>query len=496
MIPLPKFSFMQTIILICLISYSLLLFLVMWLTSRKANNETYFIGNRRSPWFVVAYGMIGASLSGVTFLSVPGDVYKTQFTYFGIVIGYVVGYIVIAKILLPLYYRLNLTSIYTYLEQRFGNASYKTGSFFFILSRLLGSALRMYIVIYVLQEFVFSHWHIPIAVTASFFVLIILFYTFKGGLKTVVWTDTLQTTFLLAALIFTIIFIPKEINLSFGQLFSEMKTSGYADVFNTNWREHNFFLKQIISGAFITITMTGLDQDMMQKNLSCKNLKESQRNMFTFSGILVLVNALFLLMGGMLIMYSMHNGIDLTAIKTDRIFSTVAFDYLPPIAAIVFVIGLISAGYSSADGTLTALTTVLCVDFIGLEKMNKPEKKKIKIRRSMHILMGLLFLLIILIFSRFHNDALIRILFRVASYTYGPLLGLYTFGLFTKRTLKADRIVPLFACLSPLICLPLDMFSKQLLWGYEFGFELLLLNGLIMFLLLWAGSKRSVVTKK
>ena len=481
---------MHIVIFICLILYSLLLFVIMGFTSRKANNETYYIGNRRSPWFVVAYGMIGASLSGVTFLSVPGDVYNTQFTYFGIVIGYIVGYIVIAKVLLPLYYRLNLTSIYSYLGQRFGNSSYKTGSFFFILSRLLGSALRMYLVIYILQEFVFRHWNIPIAATASFFVLIILLYTFKGGIKTIVWTDTLQTTFFLAALIFMMVFVLKDMNMSLGQIVNEMQVREYTKVFNLDWREHNFFLKQILSGAFITITMTGLDQDMMQKNLTCKNLKEAQRNMFTFSGILVFVNALFLLMGGMLIIYSIHNGIDIAAMKTDRIFSTVAFDYLPPIGGIIFVIGLISAGYSSADGTLTALTTVLCVDFIGLEKMNKSEKEKIKIRTGIHILMGLLFLLVILVFSRYHNDALIRILFQVASFTYGPLLGLYAFGLFTKRTLKADRFVPLFACLSPLICLFLHKFSEQLFGGYVFGFELLLVNGLIMFCFLWGGSRK------
>jgi Na+/proline symporter len=484
---------MQMIIFISLLVYTIMLFLIMWLTSRRANNDTYFVGNRRSPWIVVAYGMIGASLSGVTLLSVPGDVYTTQFTYYGIVIGYVIGYLVIAKILLPLYYKLNLTSIYTYLEQRFGVASYKTGSFFFILSRLLGSALRMYLMIYVLQEFVFRHWHIPIGVTASMFVVIILLYTFRGGIKTIVWTDTLQTTFLLAALVFTIIFIPKEMNLSFGQIFNEMQAGGYSKVFNLDWREHNFFLKQILSGAFITITMTGLDQDMMQKNLSCKNLQDAQRNMYTFSGILVITNALFLLLGGTLIIYALHNGIDLAGMNTDRLFPMIAFEYLPPVAGIIFVMGLIAAGYSSADGTLTALTTVLCVDFIGLNKMNKPEKEKIKIRRGIHLLIGLLFLLIILIFSRYHNDALIRIIFQVASYTYGPLLGLFTFGLFTKRIVTADRLVPVFAILSPLICLLLNKYSKQLLGGYEFGFELLLVNGLLMFIFLWIMSKKRVL---
>ncbi|MDR0604920.1 MAG: sodium:solute symporter [Bacteroidales bacterium] len=481
---------MQIVIFICFVLYTIMLFSIMWKTSRKANNETYFVGNRRSPWFVVAYGMIGASLSGVTLLSVTGDVYTTQFTYYGIVIGYVIGYVVIANILLPLYYKLNLTSIYTYLEQRFGIASYKTGSFFFILSRLLGSALRMYLVIYVLQDFVFRHWHIPIAVTAFLFVAIILLYTFRGGIKTIVWTDTLQTTFLLVALIFTIIFIPKEMNFSFTQLFSEMHTGGYSKIFHLDWREHNFFLKQILSGAFITITMTGLDQDMMQKNLSCKNLKDAQRNMYTFSGILVVVNALFLLLGGTLIVYALNNGIDLTAMKTDRIFPTIAFEYLPPIAGIVFVLGLIAAGYSSADGTITALTTALCVDFIGLHKLNKTEKEKITIRRYIHLLIGTLFLAVILIFSRYHDDALIRIIFQVAGYTYGPLLGLFTFGLFTKRVVNADFLVPLLACLSPVICFFLNRYSKELFRNYEFGFELLLVNGMLMFIFLWFISKK------
>lgn len=483
---------MQLTIFISFVLYTLMLFFIMWLTSQKADNETYFRGNRRSPWLVVAYGMIGASLSGVTLLSVPGDVYNTQFTYFGIVIGYVIGYAVIALILLPLYYKLNLTSIYTYLEQRFGPASYKTGAFFFVLSRLLGSAIRLYLMIYVLQEFVFQYWGIPIWVTACIFVTIILLYTFRGGIRTVVWTDLLQTTFLLGALIFTIIFIPKEMNLSFANIFHEMQLDGLTKVFNVNWRDHNFFVKQILSGAFITITMTGLDQDMMQKNLTCKNLKDAQKNMFTFSGILVFVNALFLLLGGMLIIFAYRNGIDIAGMKTDRLFPTIAFDYMPPIVGIVFVLGLIAAGYSSADGTLTSLTTVICVDFLGLKKSNKSEKEQIGIRRKIHILMGLLFLVVILIFSRYHNDALIRIIFQIASYTYGPLLGLYTFGLFTKREIpaKKERLVPIVAFLSPFICLLLNRYSKQLFQGYEFGFELLLLNGLIMMFFLWIISER------
>ncbi|MDR1878851.1 MAG: sodium:solute symporter, partial [Bacteroidales bacterium] len=486
-----KFDIMQIILFSCFLLYTVVLFLVMILTSRKADNETYFLGNRRSPWFVVAYGMIGASLSGVTLLSVPGDVYVTHFTYFGIVIGYVLGYVVIACVLLPLYYKLNLISIYTYLEQRFGIASYKTGAFFFILSRLSGSALRMYLMIYVLQEFVFRHWHIPIGLTALLFTVVILLYTFRGGVKTIVWTDTLQTTLMLISLIFVILLIPKELNLSLGEVWQEVRLKGYAEVFNLNWRESEFFIKQIISGAFITITMTGLDQDMMQKNLSCKNLKEAQRNMFTFSGILVFVNALFLLLGGMLMIYAMRNGIEIADMKTDRIFPAIVFDYLPPVVSIVFILGLIAAGYSSADGTLTSLTTVVCMDFLGLQKSKKTAKEQVRIRRGIHLLIGLLFYLIIFFFSRYHDDALIRIIFQVAVYTYGPLLGLFAFGLFTKRRLIFDAYVPVFACLSPIICLFLNSYSRQLFFGYAFGFELLLVNGLIMFVFLWIISKKT-----
>lgn len=482
---------MQYIIFACFAIYTLMLFVLMWITSRKANNESFYVGNRQSPWFVVAYGMIGASLSGVTFLSVPGDVYNTQFTYFGIVIGYIIGYIVIAKILLPLYYKLNLTSIYTYLEQRFGFYSYKTGSFFFILSRLLGSSLRMYLMIYILQEFVFSHWNIPISVTASVFILIILLYTFRGGIKTIVWTDLLQTTFLIAALIITVVLIYKELNLNVKELFHAIDSAGYTKIFNPEWREHNFFIKQILSGAFITITMTGLDQDMMQKNLSCKTLKDAQRNMYSFSGILIFVNALFLILGAMLCVYAVQKGIDISSMKTDRIFPTIAINYLPAFASIVFILGLISAGYSSADGTLTALTTVICYDFLGIEKMKKSTKQKTSIRHAVHIGVSVLFLIIILIFSRFHNDALIRIVFNVAAYTYGPLLGLYVFGMFTKRKLTNDKIVPFIAIASPIICFILNKYSEVLFFGYNFGFELLLVNGLITFLGLWIISEKN-----
>ncbi len=477
--------------LVCLLVYTILLFTVMYVTSHRADNESFFIGNRRSPWFVVAYGMIGASLSGVTLLSVPGDVYNTQFTYYGIVIGYLMGYAVIALVLLPLYYKLNLTSIYAYLGQRFGNYSYKTGSFFFILSRLFGSALRMYLVIYVLQEFVFSCFGIPIWATASLFIIIILLYTYRGGIKTIVWTDTLQTTFMLAALVLIMVYIRRSMHTDVAGMWQMMRQDGYTTMFNTRWQDHNFFLKQIVSGAFITITMTGLDQDMMQKNLSCKTLKDAQRNMFVFSAILLVANMLFLILGGMLCVYASQQGLDLSLMKTDRIFPTVAFDYLPPIAGIVFILGLIAAGYSSADGTLTSLTTVVCVDFLNIKGRNKTEREQVTIRRIIHLIVSGLFLAIIIVFANYHNDALIRIVFNVASYTYGPLLGLYAFGLFTRRRLKYDRLVPVIAVLSPIICLVLSKHSEIWFGGYKFGFELLLVNGLLTFFGLLAISKKN-----
>lgn len=473
---------MHTIALICLLVYTLLLFVIVYFTAQKANNETYFIGNRKSPWFVVAYGMIGSSLSGVTLLSVPGDVFKTQFTYYGIVLGYLIGYIIIALVLLPLYYKLNLTSIYSYLGNRFGKYSHKTGSFFFILSRLFGSALRMYLVIFVLQEFVFSYYNIPIWITAISFIIIILLYTFRGGIKTIVWTDTLQTTFLLAALVLTIVFIVNDMGVNLNTIWHNIDTAGYTKMFNTNWQDNKFFVKQIISGIFITITMTGLDQDMMQKNLSCKTLKDAQQNMFVFSIILLIVNALFLFLGGLLCVYATQKGVDISSMLTDKIYPTIAFELLPPIAGIVFIIGLIAAGYSSADGTLTSLTTVVCVDFLKIDSSKKTEQEQIQTRRITHIVISLFFLAIILIFAKFHNKALIDSVFSIASYTYGPLLGLFSFGLFTKRRLKFEYLTPFIAILSPIICWFLSNYSENLFAGYKFGFELLLINGFLTFI--------------
>lgn len=481
---------MNNLIFLLFIVYTALLFLITWLTSRKANNNTYFTGNRKSPWFIVAYGMIGSSLSGVTFMSVPGDVATTQFTYFGVVIGYILGYLTIIYLLLPLYYKLNLTSIYEYLGKRLGKDAHKTGAILFIISRLIGSALRMYLVIYVLQIFVFDSWGIPIWLTSIIMIVVILLYTFKGGLKTVVWTDTLQTTFMITALVITVVFIVRELGITFPQIWDQMNSAGYTRVFETDWRAHNYFWKQIIGGMFITIAMTGLDQDMMQKNLSCKNLKSAQKNMFSFTGILVVVNALFLFLGGLLLLFAREKGIDISGMPTDRIYPEIALHYLPMIAGIVFVIGLISAGFSSADGTFTALTTSVCFDLIGIEKRFHSEKKRIWIRRLVHVGISLIFLAIIIVFSNYHNDALIRIIFNVASYTYGPILGLFAFGMFTKRKINRPFLIPLIAVLIPALCFLLSKFSQTLLNGYKFGFEMLIVNGFLVFLSLLLFSQK------
>ena len=486
---------MELTILLCFAAYTVLLFAVMWLTGRRGakGNEAFFRAGRRSPWYVVAYGMIGASLSGVTFMSVPGGVYSGAWTYMPLVFGYVLGYAVIALLLLPLYYRLNLTSIYTYLEQRFGVRSEKTGALFFILSRLLGSALRMYLVVFVLYEFVFRAWGIPFWVPAVVFIAIILLYTFRGGIKTVVWTDTLQTTFLLAAAAATVVAILNNLDISFGELMRSSAEKGYTRMFDTDPTAPKFWVKQVLAGMFITITMTGLDQDMMQKNLTCKNLRDAQKNVMTSSLLFVVVNILFLSLGAALLAYSAETGFALPvneagAVVPDKIFPSIAFS-LNGFTAVVFVLGMVAAGYSSADGTLTALTTTFCYDFLGFgssKDQNADEAKALKVRRLVHVSFALLYLLVIIAFRPFHRQSLIDTVFDVAGFTYGPLLGLYAFGLFTKRSAR-DRLVPLIAVVSPVVCYLLKVWSPQ--WfGYTFGFEILLVNGLITFGLLWLSS--------
>lgn len=490
---------MESTILIVFVLYSLVILLISNITSRKSNNSTFFTGNKKSPWFVVAYGMIGASLSGVTFMSVPGGVYSGQFTYFGIVLGYIIGYAVIAFLLLPLYYKLNLTSIYSFLEIRFGKASEKTGAFLFIVSRLIGSAIRMYLVVFVLYEFVFKNWGIPFYIPALFFILFILIYTFKGGIKTVVWTDTLQTTFLLLAAIMTVLYILNNLDISFCQLMKISTENGYTKLFETDWTNSKFFVKQILSGAFITIAMTGLDQDMMQKNLTCKTLKDAQKNVLTSSFIFVIVNLLFMCLGASLIYYAQETNFILPTnedgvVINDKIFPSIAFS-INTITSVIFMLGLIAAGYSSADGTLTALTTTFCFDFLHFDNNNElSENQKTKYRKIIHIAFALLYVLIIIIFRPFHNESLIDKIFEIAGYTYGPLLGLFSFGLFIKNRVPNDKFVPYIAISSPIISYLLNRYSKDLFFGYQFGFEILIVNGLLTFISLLLISKK--ITKQ
>jgi Na+/proline symporter len=469
-----------SLILITFLAYTILLFYVTWLTARKSNNRAFFIGNKASPWFVVAYGMIGASLSGVTFMSVPGWVASTQFSYMMLVFGYLVGYFVIATVLLPLYYRLNLTSIYSYLETRFGFWSYKTGSFYFILSRTIGASVRMFLVVNVLQVFVFDAWHVPFALTVFIFIVLILLYTYRGGIKTIIWTDTVQTTFMLLALAFSVFFIVRSLGTSFTAITSDVFKSEYSRMIFSDWTDRRFFLKQFLSGAFIAIVMTGLDQEMMQKNLSCRNLKDAQKNMFSFSAVLVFVNFLFLFLGAILYIYATRTNLQLPQ-RSDDLFPIIAIQHLGPIAGLIFLIGLISAAYPSADGALTSLTTSFSIDFLGINKNKKmTEQRKTRLRYIVHICFAFILLGVIILFRAINDRAVIDKLFTIAGYTYGPLLGLYTFGLFTKSRVK-DRWVPLIALISPVICYILSIFSENLFNGYKFGFELLIVNGMITF---------------
>lgn len=467
-------------IFISFLIYTGMLFFISYLTSRNSDSDTYFLGNRQSPWYVVAYGMIGASLSGVTFISVPGDVGTNQFSYMVIVFGYLVGYTVIANVLLPVYYRLNVTTIYTYLEQRFGFWSYKTGSFFFLLSRLIGASFRMFLVVNVLQIFVFDAWGIPFWAAVIFFMLLMILYTIRGGIKTIVWTDTLQTTFMLVAMGISIYLIQDSLALSFGGMMKTIAESDYSLMFHSEVIEKNHWLKQFFSGAFIAIVMTGLDQDMMQKNLSCKTLKESKKNIYWMSLSLVPVNMLILSVGAALFIYAENNGIAIPE-RSDNLFPIIALQHLNPIAGIVFLIGLISAAYSSADSALTSLTTSFSVDFLNFEKRKDlSEEQKTKLRYKVHFGMATVIVLIIIVFRAVNNDAVISKLFTIAGYTYGPLLGMFAFGLLTKRQIK-DRFMPWVAVISPILAYIISATSTQWLWGYKFGFELLIVNGFITF---------------
>jgi len=497
-----------TLIITVLVAYFLVLILISILTSRNANSDTFFTGDKQSPWYLVAFGMIGASLSGVTFISVPGKVLIESMAYFQIVLGYVVGYIVIAKVLMPLYYKMNLVSIYEYLLDRFGFISYKTGAAFFILSRTLGSAIRLYLATFVLQLFLFEDLGVPYWATALTTVALIWVYTFKGGIKTIVYTDTFQTFFLISAVVLCTVVIANALNVDLFGLFHEIsKTKNLSGdsmtkiFFFDDFKSTIYFPKQFFGGMFLAIAMTGLDQDLMQKNLTCKSLKDAQKNMYSFTTVLVFVNFLFLILGGALYVFANQKGISLPMangkVITDHVFPTLALGDFGTIAGVFFLLGITASSYASADSALAALTTGFCIDFLNFNKREEKQKKKYQL--FVHIGFSLLFLIIILgtqVYIDGHpgND-LIGTILKIASYTYGPLLGLFSFGIFTKRKTK-EIFVPFICIISPIICYYLSFNSAELFSGYLFGNELLILNGIITFTGLWLFSSKNISSEE
>lgn len=503
------------ILLAFVIAYFALLLIVAYFTSKKSDNESFFIGNRNSNWMLVAFGMIGTSLSGVTFVSVPGTVGAVGFQYFQVVIGYFLGYIAVAYILLPLYYRLQLTSIYTYLQERIGMTSYKTGALFFIISRTLGATARLFLVVNILQIFILNNMGVPFWLTTLIILVLILLYTFEGGVKTIVYTDTLQTTFMLLGLIVCIIALLSKMDIGFWDSFKEMGTAGYTKIFNTDINAPSFFLKQILGGAFITIGMTGLDQEMMQKNISVKNLGDSQKNMMTFSTIILFVNLLFLFLGGCLYLFATKNGVD---IKGDDLFPSIAINgYLSAGVSILFIIGLISALFPSADGALTALTSSYCIDILGIKRNEKlDEAQRKKTRLTVHLTFAIIFFLCTMIFKWIDDKSIIDVILKLAGYTYGPLLGLFAFGILTKKSIKDKLVLPI-CIIAPLITLAIDMInnaewfikkltlsesfglqlietSKSIFGDYKIGIELLILNGIITFAMLFLFSSKQKIS--
>ena len=477
-----------THILFLIGGYFILLLLISYFTGKNDSNVDFFKAGKSSPWYLVAFGMVGASLSGVTFISVPGWVADSEFSYMQVVFGYFLGYMVTAYLLLPIYYKQNVTSIYEYLDKRFGFVSYKVGAISFFISRVIGAAFRLFLVAIVLQQFVFDAWNVPFEVTVTLSILLIWIYTFRGGIKTIVWTDTLQTLFMLVSVGLSIYFILGKLDWSFAEFLASDELKQYNKVvFVDDFFEKRHLLKSFLGGMFITICMTGLDQDMMQKNLTCKSLKDSQKNMVTFSVVLVAVTFVFMLLGALLYIYAEKYAIQMPLMdgkpKSDLLFPEIALNSgLGITVAITFMLGLIAAAYSSADSALTSLTTSFCVDFLGIEK--KPEDSQKKIRKLTHVGMSILLILVVILFKYVLNSNVIDGLLTVASYTYGPLLGLFTFGIFTKHRLK-DKYVWVVALLAVLIIVGLGRIPAENLGGYVFGYELLPLNGLLTFVGLW-----------
>lgn len=491
---------MSPILIISFIAlYFLFLLGIAWYTSRKSTAESYFLGNKASPWYIVAFGMIGDSLSGVTYISVPGKVGGAHFSYLQLVLGYFVGYFIISHILLPTYYKLNLTSIYEYLKSRFGRRTQKTGALFFILSRIMGAAGRLYLAAGVIQLFVFDRFetvHVPFWVSVSVILVLMLLYTYKGGIKTLVWTDSFQSFFLVLGVVLSIVAIVNKLDISFGTAISNVVNSEYTQTFFWDWKKSNFFFKEFLGGIFIAVAMTGLDQNMMQKNLSCKSLGEAQKNIFWFSVIMVIVNIIFLSLGALLYIYYSQSGIEIPTnpethkILTDKVFPNLALNHLGMFAGLVFIIGLTAATFSSADSVLTTLTTSFYIDILEYDRNDKlTEKQKAKHRTVIHILFAVTLWIVILFFDALNQKAIIDSILMLAGYTYGPLLGLFTLGFFTKLNLN-DKLVPVVCVIAPIITYLLANTFKSVLGDYQIGNELILINATITIVLL------SLVQKK
>ncbi len=474
-----KISLMSPVILLLIVfAYFAILLYVSYRTGKGSNNESFFIGNRNSNWMLVAFGMIGTSLSGVTFVSVPGAVGKDNFGYLQITLGYLIGYIIIAYVLLPLYYRLKLTSIYSYLQQRMGKLSEKTGATIFIISRLVGATARLYLVVNILQMTILDKLGVPFIATTIIILGMIILYTYEGGVKTIVWTDTLQTSCMLGGLIICTIYMLSHMGISVGESLTAMHEKGYTQIFGTDPMEKNFFIKQIIAGAFITITMTGIDQEMMQKSLSVTNLKDSQKNMVSLGFIMLVVIGLFLYMGGLLHLYGAREHV---AAVGDGLFPAIALEHMSPVISVIFIIALISALFPSADGAMTALTSSFCIDILNIKNKGWEEKKQEKVRKRVHIIVAISFLIMVLVFKWINDSSMIGIILKLAGFTYGPLLGLFVFGIFTKYKVK-DHLVPYVCVAAPIISYFIDKYQEQIFGDFKIGLELLLINGLLTFI--------------
>ena len=462
-----------TIFLLIIVSYFTILYLISYVTSRNDGNNAFFLGNRKAPWYVIAYGMIGTTLSGITFISVPGWVNSSQFSYMQMVFGFFVGYFIISRVLLPLYYKMELVSIYTYLKNRFGFFSYKTGSSLFLISRTIGASFRLYLIASVLQFAIFDSINIPFYLTVLITIILIWVYTYRSGIKTIIWTDAIQTTLMILSVIIIGYFLTKNLEISLLDMFYKIKESPNSRIFFfDDFSDKKYFWKQFLSGVFMAIVMTGLDQDQMQKNLSCKNLKDAQKNMFSFSLILIIVDILFLSLGALLLIYSNEIGLMIPK-NPDMLFPNIALNSgLPQFVGIIFLLGIVAPAYSSADSALTSLTTSFCIDIMDFEK--KPKSEQVTFRKKSHLLMSFILFCVIMIFNLINDDSVIKSLFTVAGYTYGPLLGIYSYGLFTKHKV-IDKYVPLISVISPIICYVLNIYLNL-------GFELLIVNGLISFI--------------